>query len=31
MTQVTDSGNWDKDIEAAFKKGIAEFKSTGTW
>ena len=31
MKQITDSGNWDKDIEAAFKKGIQDFKATGTW
>jgi len=25
------SGDWNDDIEAAFKKGIEDFKKTGTW
>ncbi|QDH69014.1 F0F1 ATP synthase subunit alpha [Marilutibacter alkalisoli] len=31
VDQVNSTGNWNDDIEAAFKKGIEEFKSTGTW
>lgn len=31
IEQVNASGDWNKDIEAGFKKGIEEFKSTGTW
>jgi len=31
MKQITETGNWDKDIEASFKKGIEDFKATGSW
>ena len=31
MGDVAKSGNWNDDIEATFKKGIEEFKATGTW
>ncbi|MBK9653977.1 MAG: F0F1 ATP synthase subunit alpha [Rhodanobacteraceae bacterium] len=31
MDKIATSGDWDKDIEATFKKGIAEFKKTGSW
>lgn len=31
MTQVNDSGNYDKEIEATFKSAIESFKSTQTW
>ncbi len=31
MTKIVDTGDWNKDIEEAFKKGIGEFKKTGTW
>ncbi|MCF7222303.1 F0F1 ATP synthase subunit alpha [Marilutibacter chinensis] len=31
VDQVNSTGAWNDDIEAAFKKGIEEFKSTGTW
>jgi F-type H+-transporting ATPase subunit alpha len=31
MSDVVDSGKWDKDIEGAFRKGIEEFKTTGSW
>ena len=31
MTKIVETGDWNKDIEAAFKQGISEFKSTGTW
>jgi F-type H+/Na+-transporting ATPase subunit alpha len=29
--QIVESGAWDKDIEASFKKLITEFKTTGSW
>ncbi len=29
--KVNATGGWDNDIEGAFKKGIAEFKTTGSW
>ena len=25
------AGDWNDDIEAAFKKGIEDFKATGSW
>jgi len=28
---INKTGNWNDDIEGAFKKGIAEFKTTGSW
>ncbi len=31
MTKIVDTGDWNKDIEAQFKQGISDFKSTGTW
>jgi F-type H+-transporting ATPase subunit alpha len=31
MAKIVETGDWNKDIEGAFKKGISEFKSTGTW
>ncbi len=31
LDQVSESGDWDENIEAAFRKGIEAFKSTGTW
>ena len=31
MTSVANSGDWNDDIEAAFKKGVEEFKATGSW
>jgi F-type H+-transporting ATPase subunit alpha len=31
MDKVAASGDWNDDIEAAFKKGIEEFKATGSW
>jgi F-type H+-transporting ATPase subunit alpha len=31
IDSVNKSGNWNDEIEGAFKKGIAEFKQTGTW
>jgi F-type H+-transporting ATPase subunit alpha len=29
--KINDSGDWNDEIEAAFKKGIEEFKTTGSW
>ena len=31
MSKMAVSGDWNNDIEATFKKGIAEFKKTGSW
>jgi F-type H+-transporting ATPase subunit alpha len=31
MQSVARTGDWNDDIEAAFKKGIEEFKATGSW
>ena len=31
MTSVGNTGDWNDDIEASFKKGIEEFKATGSW
>ena len=31
MAKMAVSGDWNNDIEATFKKGIAEFKKTGSW
>ena len=29
--KINSTGDWNGDIEAAFKKGIEEFKTTGSW
>jgi len=29
--KIDGSGDWNDDIEAAFKRGIEDFKKTGTW
>ena len=29
--RIVQTGAWDDEIEAAFKKGIEEFKATGSW
>ena len=29
--KIVETGAWDKDIEASFKKIIEEFKTTGSW
>jgi len=29
--KINASGAWNDEIEAAFKKGISEFKTTGSW
>ena len=31
MTNIVDTGDWNKDIEAKFKQGMDEFKKTGSW
>jgi len=31
MDRIVSTGAWDKDIEAEFKAGVADFKATGTW
>ncbi len=31
MDTINRTGDWNNDIEAAFKKGIEEFKATGSW
>ena len=31
LDSVSESGDWDDNIEAAFKKGIEAFKANGTW
>ena len=31
LDQVSQSGDWDDNIEAAFRKGIEAFKANGTW
>ena len=31
MKDIDGSGNWNDDIEAQFKKGIEDFKATGSW
>ena len=31
MKKVVDTGDWNDEIEGQFKKGIEEFKKTGSW
>jgi len=31
LEKINASGDWNDELEAAFKKGIEEFKATGTW
>ena len=31
ISTINASGNWNDEIEAGFKKGIEDFKATGTW
>ena len=31
MADIDSSGDWNDDIEAQFKKGIEDFKATGSW
>ena len=31
INTINSTGNWNDDIEAKFKQGIADFKATGSW
>ena len=31
MDKIDATGDWNDELEAAFKKGIEEFKATGSW
>jgi len=31
LDKIVATGDWNDEIEATFKKGIAEFKQTGSW
>ncbi|HYM86343.1 MAG TPA: F0F1 ATP synthase subunit alpha, partial [Pseudoxanthomonas sp.] len=31
IDRINASGDWNDEIEAAFKAGISEFKTTGSW
>jgi len=31
MKKIVDTGDWNSDIETAFKQGLDEFKKTGSW
>ena len=31
VKKINDTADWNNDIEAAFKKGVEEFKKTGSW
>jgi len=31
MDRIATTGDWNDEIEAAFKQGIEDFKATGTW
>jgi F-type H+-transporting ATPase subunit alpha len=31
MNKIVQSGDWNDEIEAQFKKGIEEFRKTGSW
>jgi F-type H+-transporting ATPase subunit alpha len=31
MSDIVATGKWDKDVEAVFRRGIEEFKTTGSW
>jgi len=31
VENINQTGAWDDSIEAAFKQGIEEFKTTGSW
>ena len=31
LDKIVTTGDWNDEIEATFKKGIAEFKTTGSW
>jgi F-type H+-transporting ATPase subunit alpha len=31
MDKINQTGDWNDELEAAFRKGIEDFKATGTW
>ena len=31
MRKIDETGDWNDELEAAFKQGIEDFKKTGTW
>jgi F-type H+-transporting ATPase subunit alpha len=31
VSKINETGDWNDELEASFKKGIEEFRSTGTW
>jgi F-type H+-transporting ATPase subunit alpha len=31
MDKISTTGDWNDELEGAFKKGIEEFKATGSW
>jgi F-type H+-transporting ATPase subunit alpha len=31
MGKINATGDWNDDLEAVFRKGIEDFKATGTW
>jgi F-type H+-transporting ATPase subunit alpha len=31
ISKIDQTGDWNDELENAFKKGIEEFKKTGTW
>jgi F-type H+-transporting ATPase subunit alpha len=31
MEKINATGDWNDELEAAFKKGVEDFKATGTW
>ena len=31
MDKINATGDWNDELEAAFKKGIEDFKTTGSW
>ncbi|MEJ7745341.1 MAG: F0F1 ATP synthase subunit alpha, partial [Luteimonas sp.] len=31
LKSINDSGDWNDELEAAFKQGIEDFKQTGSW
>jgi len=31
LDQINESGDWNDELEAGFKKAVESFKSTGSW
>jgi F-type H+-transporting ATPase subunit alpha len=31
LKKIVETGDWNNDIEGQFKKGLEEFKKTGSW